>query len=300
MTHLEDAVLHVHRGDAALEVGLHLVLVAGVGVHDVPVSRAGRRGSRPGATSTSSSSAASSTSRGRPRTVLGIGSAAVGVELGRRLPRRRTRRDAAARRVGASASGGRPRSRGVGGRTRRGRSRSEPCRSWSHSKRNSTDLAKARSSTKMRAVRISEGEENDDRVVDDLGPRGPGHLPELAPNLAEVLGGDRRAPWADGPSGRRRASRRGRRPVGRRAGPALHHPLRLSVQQLPLGTWRSERSRAGGTRTPNRRFWRPVLCQLSYCPWGRPGAGWSDDSYGPRPAPTGGEVRTTVPGASAR
>src|SRR5436305_14424273 len=24
--------------------------------------------------------------------------------------------------------------------------------------------------------------------------------------------------------------------------------------------------RAGGTRTPNRRFWRPGLCQLSYCP----------------------------------
>src|SRR5579862_4330380 len=24
--------------------------------------------------------------------------------------------------------------------------------------------------------------------------------------------------------------------------------------------------RAGGTRTPNRRFWRPVLYQLSYCP----------------------------------
>src|SRR6187402_1106369 len=24
--------------------------------------------------------------------------------------------------------------------------------------------------------------------------------------------------------------------------------------------------RAGGTRTPNLRFWRPLLCQLSYCP----------------------------------
>ena len=31
---------------------------------------------------------------------------------------------------------------------------------------------------------------------------------------------------------------------------------------------RSVMSRAGGTRTPNRRFWRPVLCQLSYCPSG--------------------------------
>src|SRR5258708_21182096 len=24
--------------------------------------------------------------------------------------------------------------------------------------------------------------------------------------------------------------------------------------------------RTGGNRTPNPRFWRPVLCQLSYCP----------------------------------
>src|SRR6478735_12407292 len=31
---------------------------------------------------------------------------------------------------------------------------------------------------------------------------------------------------------------------------------------------RNVKSRAGGTRTRNRRFWRPVLYQLSYCPWG--------------------------------
>src|SRR5918996_1175895 len=37
---LEDPLLHVHRGDAALEVGLDLVLVAGVGVDDVPVPHA--------------------------------------------------------------------------------------------------------------------------------------------------------------------------------------------------------------------------------------------------------------------
>ena len=35
---LEDPVLHVHGGDAVLEVRLHLVLVAGVGVHDVPLA----------------------------------------------------------------------------------------------------------------------------------------------------------------------------------------------------------------------------------------------------------------------
>src|SRR5918999_4780166 len=37
---LEDLLLHVHRGDAALEVGLDLVLVAGIGVDDVPVPHA--------------------------------------------------------------------------------------------------------------------------------------------------------------------------------------------------------------------------------------------------------------------
>ena len=36
---LEDALLHVHGGDAALEVGLHLVLVAGVAVDDEPLAR---------------------------------------------------------------------------------------------------------------------------------------------------------------------------------------------------------------------------------------------------------------------
>src|SRR6476469_7109048 len=33
------------------------------------------------------------------------------------------------------------------------------------------------------------------------------------------------------------------------------------------------RSRAGGTRTPNRRFWRPELCQIELLPSGRAGAG---------------------------
>ena len=38
---LEDEVLHVERGDSGLEVGLDLVLVAGVAVHDIPVAVAG-------------------------------------------------------------------------------------------------------------------------------------------------------------------------------------------------------------------------------------------------------------------
>ena len=36
--HLVDEVLHVQRGDPVLEVGLHPVLHAGVGVHDEPVA----------------------------------------------------------------------------------------------------------------------------------------------------------------------------------------------------------------------------------------------------------------------
>src|SRR3984957_6876236 len=33
----------------------------------------------------------------------------------------------------------------------------------------------------------------------------------------------------------------------------------VDLQACPYG-------RAGGNRTPNLRFWRPPLCQLSYCP----------------------------------
>ena len=39
--HLVDVVLHVERGDPVLEVGLHPVLHAGVGVHHEPVTRLG-------------------------------------------------------------------------------------------------------------------------------------------------------------------------------------------------------------------------------------------------------------------
>src|SRR5262249_36288117 len=37
-------------------------------------------------------------------------------------------------------------------------------------------------------------------------------------------------------------------------------------------------SRSGGTRTPNRRFWKPLLCQLSYAPpeqWSVDSGQWS-------------------------
>ena len=59
--------------------------------------------------------------------------------------------------------------------------------------------------------------------------------------------------------------------LGRAA--ACRRPVRCIIRLV----WRFTRAsslrrrragacRAGGTRTPNRRFWRPVLCQLSYCP----------------------------------
>ena len=44
---------------------------------------------------------------------------------------------------------------------------------------------------------------------------------------------------------------------------------------------RPSQSRAGGTRTPNHRFWRPVLYQLSYCP-PAPGAEGVEDSSASR------------------
>ena len=73
---LEDVVLHVQRLDPGLEVGLDLVLVAGVGVHDVPVAgRPLERGPQfLGGVSTSSTSA-------HGRLVRGVG-----------VRRRRTRR----------------------------------------------------------------------------------------------------------------------------------------------------------------------------------------------------------------
>ena len=106
------------------------------------------------------------------------------------------------------------------------------------------------------------------RVVHDLGAVRPQHLCELALHLTQVL----REPLAGagavrlrGPAlaracsgvGARQASRRGR------AGPgaeACRFVCRFT------NVLESRVSRAGGTRTPNRRFWRPVLYQLSYCP----------------------------------
>src|SRR5581483_2142830 len=46
----------------------------------------------------------------------------------------------------------------------------------------------------------------------------------------------------------------------------LHQPPLLSVHAHGSGLLALVGSRAGGTRTPNRRFWRPVLCQIELLP----------------------------------
>src|SRR6266480_2314723 len=121
-------------------------------------------------------------------------------------------------------------------------------------------------------------DEHDDRGVDDLVAGGPRDLLQLAPDLAEVLAGA-------GALALRRRLRAGlalgrARPVGLLT---LHQSLGLSVHvtaslagdltvaRSGFGVTRRG-SRAGGTRTPNRRFWRPVLCQIELLPSGRAGA----------------------------
>src|SRR5664279_1841038 len=97
---------------------------------------------------------------------------------------------------------------------------------------------------------------------------------------SDLLG---QATWrsSDRTSLRNCATRNGSRLGGRRGGVEV----RLGVAS-PSGSWPGRcicrfcsrftcrflrplsqlESRAGGTRTPNLRFWRPVLYQLSYCP----------------------------------
>src|SRR5947208_5141951 len=51
---------------------------------------------------------------------------------------------------------------------------------------------------------------------------------------------------------------------------------RLLTGYWPLAT---QTGRTGGNRTPNPRFWRPVLCQLSYCPLNSEGLRPSDSLH---------------------
>ena len=140
-------------------------------------------------------------------------------------------------------------------------------------------LARTRSrGRRSSAISTTSGDEHDDRVVDDLGPGRPGHLAQLAADLADELA---RA-WCAALGGlRRRARLRRARGGGRRRRRPAGPGAAACASSLGSSPWRDvpaavrTASRAGGTRTPNRRFWRPVLCQLSYCPLGsRAGCRW--------------------------
>ena len=119
-----------------------------------------------------------------------------------------------------------------------------------------------------------EGDEHDDRVVDGLGAGRPGDLAQLGPDLRTNCRG--RGPLLLGPGWA------GGGLAALRLGLAVGAELRLGagasasslgsspcVGNLGDGAGRDwTGSRAGGTRTPNLRFWRPLLYQLSYCPSG--------------------------------
>src|SRR6185295_19913078 len=77
--------------------------------------------------------------------------------------------------------------------------------------------------------------EHDERQAKDRLTARPGHLAQLGPRLLRELD--------------RALARRPRRP---------HRCGRHTCLSIPSST-------AGETRTLNLRFWRPLLCQLSYC-----------------------------------
>ena len=100
-------------------------------------------------------------------------------------------------------------------------------------------------------------EDHDDRRRVDLALRGPRDALHLVADFGEELAG------ALPPAQRRRAGPRS---------PCLFdrfgaHRQLLQLQRSVVASRRSSRiGRPGGNRTPNPRFWRPVLCQLSYWP----------------------------------
>src|SRR6476469_9707453 len=106
--------------------------------------------------------------------------------------------------------------------------------------------------------------DHDDRVVDQLGARRPHDLAQLVEDLADEEGHRAEEP-RDGvatlvtlAAGATRAA--GVRAHVRHDASAFTHLCRDRVRSQVL------LRRAGGTRTPNRRFWRPELYQLSHCP----------------------------------
>ena len=140
-----------------------------------------------------------------------------------------------------------------------------------HSKMKSTDLDAAVVEPEDQRGHHDDADQHDDRGVHDLRRGRPGDLAHLALHLARGT-----APGAVRSvcGSRRRRALLGRARACRRPACAICRLVCrfMSAVDASLGSGEVgvESSRAGGTRTPNRRFWRPVLYQLSYCP---PGAG---------------------------
>ena len=282
---LEDAVLDVHRAHAAREVRLHLVLVAGVGVHDVPAA---------GRSYGLGSALGDLVVVDRPRRRA----ARRRSTIARRRPRRRRcstaprpprpRRRPSARRLGRV--GRRRRSSASASATASASStRSSDGRSSSESRRDGVGHQPKMKSTSFDGEAVEaedqrghhdDADDHDDRRVDDLGAVGQATFFISALHLAAVL-------TRPGPLRLRvrrlRGAARARAACRRPAWPSVAWSVGSYESPRCLRAW-ALRSRAGGTRTPNRRFWRPVLCQLSYCPPGA-GAGPTQDSSGPRATP---------------
>ena len=262
---LVDALLHVHRGDAGLEVLLDLLLVARLGVDHEPAARAvvgaldGRgRGlleqvvlverlgvgdaRRSRSVGRRRASARRRRRLGRAAAALG-GSGVVGVvgRRRRRRPRRRRRRPRRRGVVGGSSgSVGRRARRGAIGRGRLIASKSQR-----------TTSAKTQSTAEDEGGQHDDGDEHDDRVVDDLGPGRPGDLAQLAAHLRRnwrgwcaLLG---LGPAGGGAGGSRRLARRARR--RRRAAPwrcSMRFCSRfIAMAALSYERWRSVRVEQG-------------------------------------------------------
>ena len=132
-------------------------------------------------------------------------------------------------------------------------------------------MAKPRSSIATIAAITDDEDDHDPGVGEQLLAGRPDDLAQLGDDLAE----EQRDPGEQALAGRLAprppvaAVGRGAVGVASRVLPASRRPGdavgRRSVRSCVCRPGR----RAGGTRTPNRRFWRPVLYQLSYDPSGR-------------------------------
>src|SRR5262249_4921612 len=116
------------------------------------------------------------------------------------------------------------------------------------------------------------GGDHDDRGGVDLLPARPGDLLQLGPHLAEE-----RPQLAELPRPPAQRAREPGRHSGRPTLVLLHirclsyghcspQPSHRRAAAYAAARGPATNGRPGGTRTPNPRFWRPVLHQLSYWP----------------------------------